>query len=486
MVLPMLHAQKINNDRIVEVKSANDPTISFRILFNAGAQYDPAGKEGLAFVTAQLVSDGATKALSYNQIQEKLFPLAAGYGINVSREIAVYTGRVHKDNLAAYYELFIQQIQQPAFNEDDFNRIKADAINYISKSLKYSSDEELGKAALYDFIYHGTAYAHPVQGTEAGLKSITIEDVKAFYTKYYNRNNFVLGIGGGYEQSLVEKLWSALESLPDGSVPQAPAIKAAPFKGKNLLLVDKGATSSAISIGFPISLLRGSKDWYALAIANSWFGEHRNSSSHLYQVIREVRGMNYGDYSYIEHYPNGGNLSMPPVNVPRREHLFEIWIRPVPNENAHFALRAALRELKSLVDNGLTQEQFGITRGFLKKYILHYAPTTSARLGYALDDKFYGLKQSHLMQYAKALESLTLADVNSAIKKYLQYDSMKIAIITGNGDTLLQQLVTDAPSPIQYTSPKSQSVLDEDKIISVFPLAIPKENAKVIGLEQLF
>ena len=67
--------------------------------------------------------------------------------------------------------------------------------------------------------------------------------------------------------------------------------------------------------GAPIDVRRGSREWYALAVANSWLGEHRNSSSHLYQVIREARGMNYGDYSYIEAYPNGGQRSVPPTGA---------------------------------------------------------------------------------------------------------------------------------------------------------------------------
>ena len=94
-------------------------------------------------------------------------------------------------------------------------------------------------------------------------------------------------------------------------------------------------------MGFPIQVLRGSKDWYALAIANSWLGEHRNSSGRLYNVIREARGLNYGDYSYLEHFPNAGQRFLPPQNVARRQQIFEIWIRPVPNETRHFALRAA-------------------------------------------------------------------------------------------------------------------------------------------------
>ncbi len=482
----MIQAQTMDKNRVVEVKSINDPTITFRIVFNAGAQYDPVGKEGLAYLTSQMIGDAASKVNSYEQILEKLFPLAASFSANASREIVVFSGRVHKDNLQAYYELFTQQLLQPGFKDEDFSRIKENAINYIATTLKYSSDEELGKAALYDAVYSGTPYAHPVQGTEAGLKAITLDDVKAFYQTYYNRNNFVLGIGGGYESSVVDKVWADLAKLPEGQPVQPPAIKAKPVEGRSLVVVDKGAASTAISIGYPIPLLRGSKEWYALAVANSWMGEHRNSSSHLYQVIREARGLNYGDYSYIEHYPNGGRLSMPPVNVPRREHLFEIWIRPVPNETALFALRAGLRELKKLVDNGMTEEQFSTTRNFLKKYILHYAPTTSTRLGYALDDKFYGLKESHLAQYRAALNTVTLADVNSAIKKYLQYDNLKIAMITGGGDKLVEKIVSEAPSPITYTSPKSQSVLDEDKIISEFPLHIKKENIKIVTLEKLF
>jgi zinc protease len=96
------------------------------------------------------------------------------------------------------------------------------------------------------------------------------------------------------------------------------------------VIVEKPGPSTAISLGYPIDLHRGSREFYALWIANSWLGEHRNSSSHLYKVIREKRGMNYGDYSYIEAFPQGGFRTMPPTGVGRRQQMFEVWIRPVP------------------------------------------------------------------------------------------------------------------------------------------------------------
>jgi zinc protease len=253
-----------------------------------------------------------------------------------------------------------------------------------------------------------------------------------------------------------------------------------------VLIVEKDASATPISMGFPMAALRGSKDWYALALANSWLGQHRNQSSHLYHVIREERGLNYGDYSYIENFPNGPQLLIPPVNVCRRQQIFEIWIRPVPNTARQFALRAALRELKNVVDDGMTQEDFDITRKFLRKFVLQYAPTTMDRLGYAMDDRFYGIQGSHLEMFPRAIDQLTLAEVNAAIKKYWQYENMQIVFVTKDAESLKAALVADAPSPITYATPKPERILEEDREISTFPLKIQAEAVKIVPVGDLF
>jgi zinc protease len=277
-----------------------------------------------------------------------------------------------------------------------------------------------------------------------------------------------------------------LGRLPPGTPAPVPPPAPRAVQGLRVTIVEKDANATAISLGYPIDLLRDNRDWYALALANSWLGEHRNSSSHLFQVIRDQRGLNYGDYSYIEHFPNGGGLTKPPQNVCRRQQLFEIWIRPVPNETRHFALRAALRDLQSLVDNGLSDEQFELTRKFLRNYVLHYAPTTSERLGYALDDRFYGISGSHLDLFRRRMDEVTRAEVNAAVKKYLQYGNLHVVLVTPDAEGLKQALVADAPSPITYATPKSDAVLAEDRQISVFPLKIQPDAVKIIPVGQLF
>jgi len=317
---------------------------------------------------------------------------------------------------------------------------------------------------------------------------MTLEDVQAFFRTHYTRDNVVIGLGGGYPSSLPADLAGELGRLPAGTPARTPAPAPAAIEGRHVTLVEKEGPSTAISFGCPIDVHRGSREYYALWLANSWLGEHRNSSSHLYQVIREERGMNYGDYSYIEAYPHGGRRTMPPTGVGRRSQMFEVWIRPVPRDQALFALRAGLREVETLAKNGLSKEQFEFTKRFLKGYCLHFAEGTSERLGYAVDDRYFGLQAGHLATFRKMMDEITLDEVNAAIKKYIQADNLQIAIVTADAKGMSEAIAADAPSPIAYPAgaSKSAQTLAEDKIIESWPLKVPSANVAVVPVTQMF
>ncbi|MDH3253132.1 MAG: insulinase family protein, partial [Ignavibacteria bacterium] len=134
--------------QVVQLPVASDPTISFRIWFKVGAQDDPPGKEGLAALTASMMTNASTAANSYEQILDKLFPLAAAYRSSTSAEMTVIYGRVHKDNMDDFYPLFRDAILRPAFTQEDLDRLKSEALNYLENTLRYANDEELGKALL--------------------------------------------------------------------------------------------------------------------------------------------------------------------------------------------------------------------------------------------------------------------------------------------------------------------------------------------------
>jgi zinc protease len=163
-----------------------------------------------------------------------------------------------------------------------------------------------------------------------------------------------------------------------------------------------------------------------------------------------------------------------------------MWIRPVPHAWGHFALRAALRELQNLVDHGLTEEQVLEKRAALSKYVFHFAPTSMDRLGYAMDDDLYHVEGSHLDRYRHAMETMTRDRVNQSVQKHLQCKDLQIVIITKDAKAFRDALVSDAPSPIDYPTPRPAEVLKEDHEIIKFPLHIRAENVRIISGRTLF
>ncbi len=470
------------------------PFIAFDVWVKVGSQNDPEGKEGLAALTANLLSNGATTEDSYDGILAKLYPMAAGYGYNVDKEMTVFRGRVHRDNLEAYYTLFRNALLSPAFSEGDFERVKAQILNFLERSRRYGRDEELTKELLYSLAYRGTPYEHPEEGYVQSVRSITLDDVKEFYDRFYARNNIVVGLGGGYPEGFVARVRGDFDALPERAIAPVPKSVAAMPDGINVLIVEKQTDATPISLGFPITLVRGHSDFFAMMTANSWFGEHRNSFSRLYQVIRETRGMNYGDYSYIEAFPLGYTTQQPPINIGRRHHLFEIWIRPISltasgnlHERTLFATRAAWRELKVLVDNGMSEETFEAARQFLRNFSLNYGSTVSRRLAYAIDDAFYGLGgEGFLASIRPGLEALSLGQVNAAVRRHLHYDNMYVVMITADAAEMKRKLIEGVPTPITYAGEQPAELLAEDELIASFPIPVDEDAITIIGIDEVF
>jgi zinc protease len=99
---------------------------------------------------------------------------------------------------------------------------------------------------------------------------------------------------------------------------------------------------------------------------------------------------------------------------------------------------------------------------------------------------FYGIPNYN--QYLKtALAKLTRADVNRVIKRYLSRSgTLVIAAVAKDGEDLKKQLASDAPSPMQYNSPKPDAILEEDKVVQAYPLRLKAENIEVVPVDKVF
>ena len=391
-------------------------------------------------------------------------------------------------------------------DKNDFDRLLSNQKNYVEEVIRQSSDEEYGKKYLEEVLFNGTPYSHLTDGTVASLTSITLDDVKKHYSNMFTKNNVLIGIAGDYPDALVSQLKNDLNMLPDVK-PALPKLTSPQQpNGINVDIISKqGALGSAISAGFPMNLTRSNNDFAALMVANSWLGEHRKSYSRLYQKIREARSMNYGDYSYIEWYENGGSNMLPVAGTPRSLNYFSLWIRPVQTAkglkgqyqelsginvgHAHFALRLALREMDELIKKGLSKEDFESTRDFLKSYTKLYIETPSKKLGYLMDSRFYG-RIDWITELDGLLAKLTVENVNAAMHKYWQIQNMEIVIVTDESEVngLAESLRTNKPSPMTYSntlkSSLPENILKEDDIVSTYPLKI--KEVRIVNSNDTF
>ncbi|MEE9295533.1 MAG: pitrilysin family protein [Phycisphaerae bacterium] len=462
------------------------PLVDVSLLFSVGAAYDPPGKKGLAALTAAMVTDGGSVAHTIEEINDTLYPMAAGFGAQVDKEMTRLAGSVHRDNLEGWYRTAKEQLLTPGWREEDFKRIKTQTINAIRTNLVGNNDEELGKEVLYSFIYGPEhPYGSLTLGGTRQLEALTLEDVKDFYHRYYTTENLTVGLAGGYPKAFSRQLERDLAKLPRGSRDLLTLTEPPPIEGREAIIVEKETLAVAVSFGFPIDLRRGDSDWVALWLVRSWLGEHRSSNSHLYKRIRETRGMNYGDYAYIEYFPRGMYRFHPDANLGRRHQIFQVWIRPLrSNNDAHFATRVAMHELDKLVKSGMSRKDFEATRSYLNKFVSLLVKTQSRQLGYALDSKYYGI--AVFADYVRAeLGRLTLNDVNQAIRKHLQTRDVKFVFVTKDARDLQQRLVSNQSSPMTYNTPKPE-LADEDAVIQDWPLNLPAERVKVIPADTLF
>jgi zinc protease len=480
------NSQKNMSNKIANVLVPNrSPLVTFRLVFMTGAAADPKGKEGVAALTAAMLSQGGSSKMSYEQIVEAMYPMATSFGSQIDKEMTVFTGTTHIDNLDKYYGLISQMLLAPGFRADDFTRLRTDAINFLKVSLRETNDEELGKEYLYNLIYDGHPYEHHNVGTVSSLEKLTIEDVRSFYKANYTRGNMVLGLAGGYPKEFPGKVQADFDKLATGETNKAKFETPKLSPGMHISIVKRETRATALSLGFPINLTRADKDWPALAVVASYFGQHRSSNSYLYQKLREARGLNYGDYAYIEYFPRGMFQFTPDPNQGRTTQIFQIWIRPVVPENGHFVLRGALYEYDKLVREGMSKETFEATREFLTKYNNILTQTQDAQLGYALDSRYYNISD-YVTYMREQLAKLTLDDVNNAIRKYLKSDAMRIVVITKDAEGLRDAIISNRPSPITYNSPKPKEITDEDKLIESYKVNVKAEDVVIVPVEKLF
>jgi zinc protease len=503
--------------RVLTVDSSS-PLLEVKVSVRAGSALDPAGLEGLGYLTARLLLEGGYGDPKNPVTKERLAEITQPWGegayprVRVAKEIVTFSFTIPREVFTEYLtQVFRPMFTQPLFAPAELDRVRKERLENIRSNLRFEQIELLGLIALDNVIHDGTSYAHPNLGTVQGLQKVTSEAVRRFYRTWYRPDDFAVAVSSK-DLAIADALRGALEEVGRSNADTEPfppplVEPPAPVKGRHVTIIGlPGAIATGLHAGFPIPVTRQNPDYWPLYVANVWFGTHRDSFSHLYQVIREERGYNYGDYSYIEHFEGRPFNLFPPTNTPRRYPYFSIWIRPVANEYAHHLLKAMTWELENLVRTGLTDQQVEAAKNKARVLYLSLAENVDRLVGYKLDDDFYGLAPGYLDQYLARIDAVTPQAVNKAIREYLQTRNIQYVIITD--ETQAQKLADDiandrnahGKSPKEYQIDSEErdgvkywllndtrlEILQQDAIWNSYRLHIPRSNIRVVKAADMF
>ncbi|HKU23164.1 MAG TPA: pitrilysin family protein [Terriglobales bacterium] len=484
--------------------ASDSPLYQIQIMVRTGSADDPAGQEGTANLAARALIEGGFGNAKQPVTTQKLAEITRPWGdaafptVLVDKQATTFSMTVPRNAFAPY----VARVLKPMFNQPlwlpkEMDRLRRDALTGIQSGLRFEDQESLGLLALDNYIFSGSSLGHLAAGTVKGLQAITPADLGAFYKRYYTVGNMYVATTINNQQDL-SKLVAA---LPPGEPVYRPANlhRSVVAPGRHVLIITQpNAIATGLHLGYPIFLKRTDSDYWPLFVANVFFGVHRDSFGRLYQELREERGYNYGDYSYIEYQYGRPQFLFPPPTTPREQQYFSIWIRPVGHQYAHFIMKAMTAELARFARQGMTPKQVAGAKIKARALYLNYAESVSRQLGYRLDDMFYGMRdQGYLEQMLASIDAVTPQQVNAAIQKYLQSQNLDYVIVTSEaqGEKLANDIAGDSnvrpKTPEEYhiaqpVPPGKQKMLEQDKEWGAYPLEITMANITVVKAADMF
>jgi zinc protease len=399
-----------NGARVFFVPAPEIPMVDMQVVFDAGAARD-GDKPGLAVLTNSLLNEGAG-SLDADAIAEQFDVLGARQGNNAERDMSMFSLRSLSDpaKLQPAAELLALMFNAPSLPADGFARMQNQML--INLQAQKQSPDEISNEAFFRSVFGAHPYATDPGGTEASVKALTADDVRAFLKEYYVARNAVVAIVGALDRAAAE----ALAVTVVGKLPAGERASALPKVGDiaeaATVKVEHPSTQSHILLGQP-GIARNDPDYFALYVGNHILGGN-GLVSRISDEIREKRGLSYSAYSYF---------------MPMRERGPFIVGLQTRTDKTDEALNVLRDTVQTFVDKGPTEKELvaskkNITGGFALR-----VDSNKKIADYLAVIGFYGLPLDYLDNFIARVNAVTLAQVKEAFKRRVDLNKTVTVIV---------------------------------------------------------
>ncbi len=385
------------------------PFVTLQLLIDSGSRKDPAGEEGLAYLTARgllLGSSGRT----VNQINEELDFMGASLNSSSGRDYATLSLRILKKDLDKGIDLFMEVLTQPTFPEEEIHREVEKMLGAIQS--EEDQPEEVAEKAFLRALFLGSPYGHPVEGTKESVQRLRREGIVRFYRSYYRPQGAVLTVIGDMTDGEIRaRLFPRLEKWATGEVPKLP-FETTFEKGPKTVKIDRPITQANVILGHA-GVSRENPDYYALTVMNYILGGG-GFASRLMEQIRNKRGLAYSVASFFD-----------PGKFPGS---FQIVLQ-TKNSSAKEAISLSLQQMERIQKELVSEKELEGA----KKYLIGSFPmrldTQGKLANFLAQVEYYGLGLDYPEKYPSLIQSITREEVLRVAKKYLHPKKYVLVIV---------------------------------------------------------
>jgi len=384
-------------------------------------------KQQVPSLVVSMLDQGTTNKTKF-QISDELESVGARLDFGSGPSRVSFSAKFLSKDTDRVLGLMAEQLQSPSFNEEEFKKVK----KRREASLKRAK-ESTWNNAFDDFLLsiYGDKHQNTPTDPEKAIKEldkIDIEDLKAFHKKNYGRGSmFIVAVGDVSHESLSKKIKKEFGGWKKSPLVETPENRTGtPTKKVNYISM-KDKTSSDLLYGIALDINEDSPEFLPLSVATRVLGG--SFTARLMRKVRVEDGLTYGVYSSITGTTNKspgawiaygtyspdllkkGEVSM--------EGVIEMWI-----------------------DSGITKEELSNMKSTIIGSTQVGYDTTSGISRAILSSVVNKGGVKYLDEYANKIESITLEEVNKAIKKHIKFNLLyKVAAgsIDQNGNPLSEQ-----------------------------------------------
>lgn len=363
---------------------------AFTFLLPGGCCYDPPASAGLAAMTCEMMLRGAGSRDSRAWIAA-LENLGVERGESVGTAQATFGGATLSDNLIPALELFADLLLRPLLPDSQLEAGRSVCLQELR-----AVDDEPGHKLMIELRRrrYPDPWGRSSHGDEAGLRSITIDEVRKFHARHYRPNGTILAVAGNFDWP---RLCGEVERL-FGDWPMCNDPEPAAANGRALENhIPFESSQSHVGIAYPTIPYKHPdyfQAWASVGVLSS------GSSSRLFTEVRERRGLCYTVNASLH---------------TQRDRAAVFCYAGTTAERAQETLDVTIRELVRLGE-GIEPNELARLKARIKSSLIMQQESSAARSG-ALAREWYHLGRARTLdEIGQLIDALTSESINAYLR----------------------------------------------------------------------